>query len=261
MHLARSPLSITLSVWKALFLRESLGRLFASRGMAFWLVAEPVLHVSYLMFIFTVISVRSVGGIDTAIWIMVGMLAFFFFRRTGVQVAQGIKANQALFAYRQVKPVDTVLVRGLLEGFLLTVVVVILMAVAALLGHASLPADPVLVLAAFLGMWLIGMGFGLIGSVVNELLPEFERVVNLAMMPMYLISGVMFPIAAVQQPYRDWLLLNPIAHGLEAARVGFAPYYHAAPETSLAYVYAVALCMVFFGLALHRRFAARLSTQ
>jgi capsular polysaccharide transport system permease protein len=261
MPAARSSLTITLSVWKALFLRESLGRLFASRGMGFWLLAEPVFHVGYLMFIYTVISVRSIGGIDTAVWIMLGMLAFFFFRRTGTQVAQGIKANQALFAYRQVKPVDTVLVRGMLEGVLLLVVVVILLAAAALLGHPSVPDDPVQVLAAFLGMWLIGLGFGLIGSVVNELLPEFERVVNLVMMPMYLISGVMFPIAAVQQPYRDWLLLNPIAHGLEAARVGFAPYYHAAPETSLSYVYTVALCMVFFGLALHRRFASRLSTQ
>jgi capsular polysaccharide transport system permease protein len=56
-------------------------------------------------------------------------------------------------------------------------------------------------------------------------------------------------------------LFNPIAHGLEAARLGFAAHYHAVPELSLGYLYGFALVSVFFGLALHRRFALRLITQ
>ena len=42
----------------------------------------------------------------------IGMLAYFMFQRTATQVMNAISANQALFAYRQVKPADTVLVRG-----------------------------------------------------------------------------------------------------------------------------------------------------
>lgn len=82
----RSPLVITLSVWKALLLREALSRLFSGRAVWFWLVAEPVFHVSYMLVIFTVIRVSKVGGIDTAVWLMVGFLAFFMFRNTGTQV-------------------------------------------------------------------------------------------------------------------------------------------------------------------------------
>ena len=261
MSAVRTPAAITLSVWKALFLRESLSRLFSGRASWFWLLAEPVFHVAYLMVIFAVIRVNVVGGIDAAIWIMVGLLAFFMFNRTGTQVMNGISANQALFAYRQVKPIDTVLVRAGLEGFLMTIITGILLAGSALFGHSVIPADPLGVFVAFLGLWLVGVGFGLIASVATELVPEFGRVAKLVMMPLYMISGVMFPIAMIPQPYRDWLLLNPVAHGLEAARLGFVPNYHAVPELSVAYLWGFSLVSVFLGLALHRRFALRLVTQ
>jgi capsular polysaccharide transport system permease protein len=214
-----------------------------------------------LTFIFSVVRVRSVGGIDTVTWIMVGLLSFFMFRRTATQAMNAIKANKALFTYRQVKPVDAVLVRSILEGFLVSIVATILLIGAALLGHKVIPDDPLYMLSAFLALWLFGLGFGLIGAVVSELVPEFGKIVGFIMMPMYLVSGVMFPISTVPLPYRAWLLANPVAHGLEAARLGFAVHYHAAPEMDIFYLYYSALVSVFFGLVLHRRFALRLATQ
>src|SRR3990167_3285203 len=114
----RIPVVITLSVWEALFLRETVSRLSAGRAAWLWLLMEPVFHIVFLMFIFAIIRMEVVGGVDTAVWLMVGLLAFFMFKRTALQAQNAIDANQALFAYRQVKPVDTVLVRAALEGFL-----------------------------------------------------------------------------------------------------------------------------------------------
>lgn len=173
----------------------------------------------------------------------------------------GISANLALFAYRQVKPVDTTLVRGGVEGILMIVVTCILLPGAAMLGHSVLPADPLGVLIAILGLWLVGMGFGLVTSVLVELIPEAGQLIKLAMMPLYFLSGVVFPISAVPLPYREWLMLNPVAHGLEAVRLGFAPHYHAVAELSMSYVYGFALCSIFIGLVMHRRFAMKLVAQ
>lgn len=261
MHLIRTSTVITLSVWKALFLREAVTRIFSGRAAWLWLLIEPMFNVFYLVIIFTVIHVTTVGGIDTVVWLLVGMLGFFMFRRTATQVMNGVNANKTLFAYRQVKPIDTVLVRGGLEGFLMIIISSILLISIALFGHSVIPADILAVLEAFFGLWLIGLSFGLITSVISELLPELGKIINLIMMPMYVISGVIFPISSVPPPYRDWLMLNPVADGLEAIRLGFAPYYHAAPEMSIAYIYEFALVGIFFGLSLHRRFALRLTTQ
>ncbi len=261
LHQPRNPVSITLSVWKALLLREALGRFFASRGAWFWLLLDPVFHVAYLMVVFTMLRVSSVGGIDIAIWIMIGLLAFFTFRVTATQVSNSISANIALFAYRQVKPVDTALVRAVLEGVLMVAVTLILLLGAALFGHAVVPLDPLAVLEAFFGLWLAGIGFGLVASVANGLIKELGKIIGLLMMPLYIVSGVMFPLSAIPEPYLSWLLLNPVAHGLEAARLGFVPNYHAVPGLSIGFLYGFALISIFLGLALHRRFALRLISQ
>jgi len=252
---------VVASVYSALFLREALTRISSSRAAWFWLLFEPIFNVAYVLLLYAVIRVRTIGGIDTIIWLSVGTLAFFMFRRTAAQVTNAISANQALFTYRQVKPVDTVLVRGGVEGFLMVVVTVILLAGAALFGHSALPADPLAVLEAFFGLWLVGMGFGLVVSVVTELVPELGRLITFIMTPLHFISGVILPLSSIPQPYRDWLMLNPVAHGLEAARLGFSPYYHAVPGLSISYVYGFSLVSIFLGLVLHRRFAMRLVSQ
>lgn len=258
---ARGSFAITIAVWKALLLREALARLFGRRAAWFWLIFEPIFHVAYLMFIFTVIRMRVVGGVDTALWVMVGLLSYFLFQRTARQSMHAVGANHPLFIYRQVKPVDTVLVRALLEGLLTLVVSVSLCLAAGLCGLDVVPDDPLAVLEALLGLWLIGVGYGAMAAVAVEIVPEFGRLLSLLMAPLYLLSGVIFPIALVPQPYRDWLLFNPLVHGLEAVRLGFAPHYHAVSELSIAYVYMFALVTIFFGLLLQLGFGKRMVAE
>ena len=257
----RSSLQVTLSVWKALFLREALTRLFSGRAQWFWLLLEPAFHVIYMTFIFAVVRVRHVGGIDTAVWLMIGMLAFFTFRRTWSQLTNAVNANKSLFVYRQVKPVDAALVRAGLEGILMFFVTSILLIGLGLLGSDVIPSDPMRVIGAFWGLWVLGTGLGLMTSVASELIPEISKVINLITMPLLWISGVMIPLTSIPQPYRDWLLLNPVVHGVESARLGFAGYYHTFPELDESYLIKCALAALFFGLALHRRFALRMVMQ
>lgn len=256
-----TPLQSTFHVWKALFLREVLSRLFGGRASWFWLLAEPVFHVSYVTVLFSVVRVRQVGGIHTALWVACGMLTFFMFRRVGVQSSNALSANQVLFSYRQVKPVDTVLVRAFVEGFIMLFVMASMLLLLYLFGVPLVPKDPLTVAKSLFGMGIIGLGYGLLSSVLKKLVPETGRILNFVMMPMYLVSGVIFPISMVPQPYREWLMFNPVAHGLEATRLGFAPYYHAVPELSIPYLYFWALGLLFLGLALHRCYAQRLVTQ
>lgn len=257
----RNSLRITLSVWKALLLREALSRLFSGRGAWFWLIAEPVAHMAILGFLYTAVRQRTIGGIDFLIWLVVGLQGFFLFRRTASQMGGAIDSNRALFAYRQVTPIDTVLMRGVLELALMTAVILVIFAGLILLGHNVVPADLMVVIEAFVGLWLLGVGVGLIVSAGSEVAPEIRQIVNMVMMPLYFISGVLIPIASVPEPYREWLLINPIVHGLDSAREGFSPYYHSVPNLSVGYLYDVAIVSIFIGLLLHRRFAERMMTQ
>ena len=257
----RSPLSVTYAVWRALFLREAVFRLSARRAAWLWLLLEPVFHVAFITLFFELVRARLTPGSDPGMFIMVGLLAFFMLRNTALRSMEAINANSALFAYRQVKPVDTVIVRAALEGFLGLLVALLMLGGAALFGVEVVPHRPLEVLVAFAGLWVAGLGLGLMLSVGGQLVRELGDIVRLLFLPLYFVSGIMFPIEFVPQPYREWLFYNPIVHGVEIMRGGFFPHYHVVPEADLSFLLGFALLAVFLGLALHVRYARKMIAQ
>jgi capsular polysaccharide transport system permease protein len=257
----RSPLSVTYAVWRALFLREAVFRLSGRRAAWLWLLLEPIFHVAFITLFFELVRVRVTPGTDPGMFIMIGLLGFFMTRNTALRSMEAINANSALFAYRQVKPVDTVIVRAGLEGFLQLIVALIMLSGAALFGIEIIPNHPLEVLLAFSGLWFAGLGVGLILSVVGQLVSEIGEIVKLLFLPLYFLSGIMFPIEFVPQPYREWLFYNPILHGVEILRGGFFPHYHVVPEADLSVLLGFGLVTVFLGLALHVRYARKVIAQ
>lgn len=257
----RSSLNITLSVWRALFLREALTRISGARGRWFWIVAEPLAHMAFLAFLFAGLRHTVIAGTDAYVWLVVGLATFFLFRRSAVQSMWAIDDNKAMFVYRQVRPVDTVIVRAALDGFLNLLIGLVALAILALMGREVIPDNPLQLMAAVLGIWLLGLGFGLIASVPTVLIEESNVFLSFVMTPLYLVSGVILPISLVPYPYQQWLAYNPLVHALEAARLGFSSGYHAFAGLDLFYVFAWALVMIFLGLVLQVRFSERLVSQ
>lgn len=257
----RSPLAITGAVWRALFLRETISRISSSRTAWVWLLLEPVVHALFILTLFVLIKVQKISGADVIVWLLVGYSSFFTARNIYSRGMEAVNANQALFVYRQVLPVDTVLVRAALEALLGIIVMAILMIGVAFFGFDVLPHNPLQSLGAFAGLCLAGLGMGLMLSVGDNLVPSVGKVFNIASSPLYLLSGVMFPLSTIPVQYREIVFLNPFAHGVELVRAGYFPYYHVAPEASAAYLYGFAVVTLFIGLALHLRYADSLRAQ
>lgn len=255
-----SPFTTTITVWKALFLRQALERLFSSRAAWAWLVIEPAAHIGFFATVYSLRGGQRIGGADTTLWIIAGMLAFFLFQRTAVQTLHSIDSNRAYFAFRQVRPFDVALARAGTEGFSMFFVSLFILVVAGLWGVDVLPDRPLLLLLAFSGMWLFGLGYGLITSVCMRLVQDTGHIFQIMMMPLYILSGVFMPVSTLPHPYRDWLLLNPLAHGLDLARMGLMNEY-VARDVSLAYLYAWVLGLISLGLLLYWAFETRLVTQ
>ena len=255
-----NPLVTTLTVWQALFLREALDRFFGSRAAWAWLLVEPSMHIGFMGGVWGMMRRNSMGGIDVTMWIILGMLSFFLFRRTAVQVLHALDCNKAFFAFRQVRPFDVALVRGGVEAFSLFFISVFILGAAAMMGLDVLPDDPLNALLALAGLWLFGLGYGLVTSVCMRLVPDSGHIFQILMMPLYLISGVIMPVTFIPLPYRDWLLWNPLVHGLELVRLGFFTHYHTL-DVSFSYLYAWALGSLALGMMLYRGLETRLVMQ
>lgn len=257
----RNSLSVTLAVWNALFLREAVARLSATRGAWVLIVLEPVMHVCFMLLLYTVLRTRSVAGADVAVWLVLGLTGYFTVQNVFQRAMGAVDANKALFAYRQVRPIDTVIVRAALEALLGLVILLVLLGGLAFLGRSIVPDAPMETILSFSGLMFCALGIGLVLSVLSDLIPEAGNLTVFLFRPLYFLSGAIFPLSAIPVQYREWAFLNPFAHGLELLRSSFFPIYHAAPEANFEYLFGFAAVSIFLGLALQVRFAHKLRAQ
>ena len=174
----RSPYLVTWHVWSALFLREFVSRMTADRFAPVWLFLHPILHIVILVAIRDFIGrSRIVPGAEFIPWLVVGITTFIMFRTLWMQGMNAISANKALFAYRQVHPTDTVIVRCAMEAKLQLFVMAIMVAGFAALGFNIIPHHPLGELEVLFAMTLLGLGMGLCSSVVVTFFPEAATLV------------------------------------------------------------------------------------
>ncbi|SFG19405.1 ABC transporter permease [Neptunomonas qingdaonensis] len=259
----RSPWQVTTSVWYALFMREALARTTADRFAWFWMIAEPVGYIIIMISIRTVLlnKTKTIFGAEFVPWMIVGLFGFFLFRENMMRSIGAIDANKGLFAYRQVKPIDPVLVRCYLEGILKTFIFSLFIFTGLLVDLDLLPRDALKAIFYWVLLWCLGLGIGLVLSAVSALVPEVGRIVRMISMPLMLVSGVILPLNFLSYKAQSYMLWNPIVHGIELLRTSFFPLYQSIHGVSIAYLCLWILGSMSLGLLLHLRYAQKLKAQ
>ena len=258
----RTSWQVTKSVWYALFMREVLTRLWTDRAGGFWLFAEPILFVVVMVGIRAYMrAIDNIAGAPMVTWLVIGLVAFFMFRDGLMRGLGAISSAKALYSYRQVKPIDAVIVRIFTEGFVRTLVLMLLLMGLALLGFNAIPYDPIGFAFAWFTIWLFGLSAGLLFSVVASLVSEINKLIGVMMLPLLLLSAVMLPLQYLPYPVQQMLLYNPIAHALELARLSFFKGYWTLPGIDYIYLYSWILSFLVLGLMLHIRFEMKLKAR
>ena len=257
---ARSPWQVTRAVWYAMFMREFVARVMADRLAWFWMLAEPIAFVAVM------VAIRSVlmGGTNFIInadfipWMIVGLLGFFLFRENMMRSLAAVSMSKALYAFRQVKPIDSVFVRCALEGLLKSFIFLLFVVGASLLEIPMIPDLPLEAMFAWFSLWCLGFGAGLTLSVLAALVNEVGIIVRIISLPLLIVSGAIIPITMLPHYMHSLILLNPIVHGLEILRLGFFQHYYTIPGISLTYLWYWSFASILLGLMLHKHFEMRL---
>ena len=262
MQQIRSPWQVVLHVWHALFMREATARISGDRLGWVWLLAEPIAHVAILVVLRQLMGrFKTISGAEFIPWIVVGIMGFLLFRNAMNRSMNAISANRALFAYRQVHPFDTVLVRAILEGVLKSLVLFLMIAGGNLLEINLFPDEALLATVAWLSLWLLGLGCGIVLSVVVTLVQEFAKIVGMITFPLYFLSGVIVPVQLKPHVTHEFLLYNPVLHGIELLRLAFFDSYQTINGISMLYLYGWILSLLLLGLMLHVKLKIRLMAQ
>ncbi|MDC0725538.1 ABC transporter permease [Phytobacter diazotrophicus] len=249
--MARSGLEVQQAAVKALFLREIKTRFGKYRLGYLWAILEPAAHLFILLAVFGYIMHRTMPDISFPVFLLNGLIPYFLFSNIATRSIGAIEANQGLFNYRPVKPVDTIIARSLLETLIYSGVYIVLMCIVGVFGEKFTITSILTLILTWSLLILFAFGFGLIFMVLGKTFPEAEKFLPIILKPLYFISCVMFPLHAIPKEFWPYLLWNPIIHAVELSRESVVSGY-VSEGVSLNYLALCALVALFLGLAVYR---------
>ena len=213
------------------------------------LIIGPLLSILSFSVIFTFLHPLHDDSIDPIIFFTTGIVVFTVFSETSVRAVHAYQANEALFFYRHVRPIDTVVSRALVELGLLCLLTIIILGPYFVIFPNQRIDDLPRLFAAVLLTSVFSFGCGVFFMITGRLYPVIEVFVPMFMRPMWYISGALFSLSHIPQPYRKWLAVNPIIQGVELSRNAFNSHYTLeGTGVSMFYLFTSALITVVIAL-------------
>ena len=245
----KKGLQIQLSVVNALIYRELKTRVSNVKFGVFGVFIQPLGVMAVFVLIIGALRRGSSYQMNLALFLLTGILLYTLFSDIAVRSLNAIKANQALFIYKPVKPIDTVIARSIVEAGLYSIVfLVISFGIFIFKEKFMLDNFPLLVFV-FLLLSITASGFGLFFMVAGFRYPWLFQVVPLLLRPLWFTSGVFFSLQQLPQWIRPWLSWNPILQAIELSRNAFDSNYVINPSLiSLPYLITCALLSITLGL-------------
>lgn len=248
----RSPFRIQRDVIYALVLREMGAQFGRSRVGLLWTLLEPVAHLLYPILLFGFALERTLTGIDYPVFLIYGFLPFQLFRKVCMQTMDGTNANRGLLSYRQVMLMDVFIARLLTVCAIEAMVFGTVIAGLGLWGLNAVPVRP-LELAGVLALTLtMAFGLGLLFAALVSVMPDSKAFLRVLFIPLYFLSGVLFPVSRFPDEWVQLLALNPVLHLVELTRAAAVAHYEPMRHVSVVYPLGVAMLSLCVGLALYR---------
>lgn len=211
---------IQMRVIHALMIRELHTR-FGRENIGFlWMMVEPLLFAGLVALIWRFMKGPQEHGISVIAFVVTGYIPITLFRHGVSRSVSIFVANASLMYHRQVKILDFILVRFMIELLGGMMAYVFIGSILILFGEFPVPAQPGLLVAGWMiyALFVLSLCFMIAPlSEMSEVLEKFMPVVTYVMIP---FSG-MFTLSAWLTPtMRDYLQWSPFVNAMEMMRKG-----------------------------------------
>ena len=240
-----------LNVLPAIFFREAEsrnGRRFAMGYLAAGI--EPLTIAVVLAVLFSVLARNPPYGRSIMLFLGTGVFPIYLFFHTAVRMRAPLGAGRHRLRDPLERPLDHIVVLGLLHFVISMMVAVLFFAGLYAVGiKAALPENPIIAFEALSTIFLLGMAMGIVNSVVVRMLPIWDLIWPAIARTALHLSGLFYVVAFMPPKIRWYFELNPLLHGTNWFRHAFYPFYPQIASSST-YVLATAFGLLTFGLLL-----------
>jgi capsular polysaccharide transport system permease protein len=256
----RRSLVIQGRVIHALMMRELITRFGRHNLGVLWLVGEPMMFTIGVAALWTAAGLHQTSSLPIVAFAITGYSSVLMWRNTTSHCIAALGQNRNLLYHRNVRVLDVMITRVLLEAAGATMSFAALTLGAVALGLIEPPEDPLKVIYGWLMLAWFGASLGFtLGSAVayGDIVDRLWHPVSYLLFP---LSGAAYMVDWLPRAKRDLALALPMVHGVEYVREGF---FGGVVQThhDLGYMASVNLVLSLTGLVLMRRAAGHLEQR
>ena len=236
----------------ALMIRELITR-FGRENIGFlWIMVEPLLFAGLVGVIWRFMKGPEEHGVSIVAFIASGYIPLTFFRNAVNRSVRIFTANGSLMYHRQIKVVDFVVVRMLIEAIGAMMAFVFIATILVAINEFPIPSD----LGALVGGWFLYCMFTLslclILAPLSEVSEVLEKIMPVTTYVMIPFSGAFNMTSWLSPAAQKFMYYSPFVHGMELMRYGiFGDRVNAQWDVSVPL--AATLVLTVIGLVMCRR--------
>lgn len=185
-------------------------------------------------------------GMNMAIFLASGFGLWNIFTSGVNRCMTAVEGNRALLTFPQVTELDVMISRVIVTSATQVVAVsMIIFAAILMMNEPFLLGNVSLLLFLLIVVPMMTLGVGMTLSSLAIFVPALTKLVPMAFRILFFISGVFFSVSAFSQSVAEILLLNPILHAIELARMSLhSPYM----VQGISWMYVLAFAVVSCGI-------------
>lgn len=244
----------------ALLMREVLTRYGRHNIGILWLFVEPMIFTVGVTVLWTVTRAAHGTTIPITAFALTGYSSVLLWRNMPARCITAIEPNRSLLYHRNVRVLDVIVARLLLEFGGTTISFILLGLFFMTLGLLDPPEDLLTVIAGWLMLAWFGMALGLLLGVLAiqyDLVDKLWHPISYLTLP---LSGAAYIVDALPDKVQPLALYVPMVNGIELVREGYFGS-HARAHYDIGYMAAVALILTVSGLLQLRRAAQKILVE
>jgi capsular polysaccharide transport system permease protein len=214
-------LRIQQRVLYALLMRELITRFGRENLGVLWLVGEPMLFTLGVTTLWTAAGLHRGTGIPIVAFAVTGYSSVLMWRNSASRAGGAIAQNKSLLFHRNVKIIDVLLTRIVLEVGGATASFIVLSVFFIYIGWMPAPVDLLEVVFGWVMLAWFGASLALLigaGTAFSEIV---ERLWHPAAYLLFPLSGAAFMVDWLPVNMQKVALMLPMVHGTEILREGY----------------------------------------
>ncbi len=222
-------LAVRSTVAHAGLIRQLIGRDLALRyrgsvlGLA-WTILTPLALLAIFTYVFAVVFkarwpglADDAGKAEFALAIFCGIVCFALFSEP-VGRAPGLIVSSVSYVKRIVFPLEILPVVAVCSALVIFIVNLCVLLAATLVVRGEIPLSAVVLPIVVVPIVVLALGVSWFLASLGCYLRDVGHAVTLILQMLFFLTPIFYPLAAVPEPYRTIVGLNPITTAVESAR-------------------------------------------